>query len=540
MSFRLKYIKYKKKYNELKGGTFESPGTPNSFGMNIRIIYNDDTISNNISIKEYNELNEKKSYIEYFNSIYDVKDITKDKIKNILKKFNLYYKKLYLRGVGIENYPYGIYQLKNFISLSNDYIFLLNNGIIKQDLKLHTLTVRNYKFIEIIRFEKDINDNWVLQDIASEKISDPGYMLKGIFYYPCIGSGIFLHYKIIRYFYNKLDAISIMHEEWSSQVRNSMLRKKTKVDDEVFSSGNSVEPITPSIGNLHRASSEFKYSAYNQSTKLKKIIEQKENMFNQIKKKDIIKNFIIENNFGRFDPSKNIFLSNLDFICNKIKKFNYLNEVGYLGYLFKNFCKDETDLQRIKDKIYELYYEIFSCELTFENLLNYIKIFDEKSKIYEALQKLNEWTCISKNDKKLSDLLNDKDIINLFINRHEYLITLIKNIKDNSDYTLKNEDAVILINNIMIEIYTQIYTANFNQLFIDTTLFYYARKLNIDTVVLLCEPLDKFQNFGSEIISIEDYQLDSFKRTINCAKIIKDKKDSIEEDLKQYLMKIAE
>ena len=34
---------------------------------------------------------------------------------------------------------------------------------------------------------------FVFQDKISEKINDPGYMLKGIYYYPCLGSGIFLN-----------------------------------------------------------------------------------------------------------------------------------------------------------------------------------------------------------------------------------------------------------------------------------------------------------------------------------------------------------
>ena len=534
MSFKLKYIKYKKKYNELKGGILDKPGETYITEMNIRHLYNDLDISNNIDRDEYEiltKLDEKK----YFESIYNL-SIDENMINKILNKINLYYKKLYLRGVGIENYPYGIYELKNYISLSNDFIFLFSKGIIKRDLQLYTFTHGDKKFIEVIRFEKDVNDNWVLQNIKSEKIADPGYMLKGIFYYPCIGSGIFLHYNNIKYFYNKLDAISKMHEEWSiKNTSTSLLYPSPNLSsDRDYSSEQSREPFSFSF--LFRSQSDYAYTDPKAAKRLKK-----ENQFKLIKKEDIIKNFIRENNFGRFDPSKNIHLSNLDYICNKIKKFSYLNNIGYLEYLFKNFCQNNLCDEKIKDKIYELYYVIFSCELTFPKLLEYIEFFDDKSNILNVLTKLAT-LATSDNDNKLSikELLIDKEILNNFINRHQYLNTLIKNIKDDSDYILETNDAKKLINNIMIEIYTQIYTSNFNQLFIDSTLFYYARKLDIDTIVLLCEPSDKNQHIGTEVISIEDYQFDSFNRTINCAKLQNKNDSSFSGSLLCYLMNIAE
>ncbi len=39
------------------------------------------------------------------------------------------------------------------------------------------------------------------------------------------------------------------------------------------------------------------------------------------------------------------------FIINKVKRFNYLNNVGYLEYLFKTFCSNKLCLPNIKDKI---------------------------------------------------------------------------------------------------------------------------------------------------------------------------------------------
>jgi len=534
MSFRLKYIKYKKKYNELKGGTIENPGETIIFGMKIRHYYNKSKTSNNISIEEYNFIT-KLNNQEYVNKIYGI-EINKDIVKKILNKFNLFYKKLYLRGVGIENYPYGVYQLKNYISLSNDFIFLKNREIIKKNL-LYTFTNKNLNFIEVIRFEKDEKDNWTLQDTKSESIHDPGYMLKGVFYYPCIGSGIFLHYKQIKYYFNKLDAISKMHELWKNQYKSPPPPTPRNVDDSAPSSLEGATPRTPLPLQFKKVIS-IEGEIYSTSEKHSIRIKQQINNFSQIDKKNIIKDFILKNNFGRFDPSKNIFLSNLDYICNKVKKFNYLNKVGYLEYLFKNFNNND---EKIKDKIYDLYYDIFSCELTFNKLLNYIKDFDDKSKIFEALEKLNNWA--NDKDKSLEQLLNDKEILDLFINRQEYLNILIKRIKDDPSLFIEEDDANILVNNILIEIYSQVYTANFNQLFIDSTLYYYAKQLNIDTVVLLCEPLDKYQHFGTEIISIEDYQSDSFVRTINCGKLMKLKSpedDEFKKNLICYLSQIVE
>ena len=519
MLYKQKYLKYKKKYNELKlkGGTLEAPGLTYMYDMNIRPLYNDDSISNNISLDEYKKITSLNDIL-YFKHIYGI-DFPDNIIKKILKKFNLYYKKLYLRGVGIENYPYGIYQLKNLITLSNDFLFLLINNIIKApELILHTLTHDDKNFIEVIRFEKDVNDNFVLQNTISEKISDPGYILKGIYYYPCIGSGIFLHYKNIQYYFNKLDAITEMH---------GLLIEQEQAQAQAQAQAQTDIVVQPS-----RLASSYVYEG---STKFQKLVKA-DNKFTKISKELIIQNFIEKYTFGRFDASKNISLANLDFIINKVKRFNYLNNVGYLEYLFKTFCSNKLCLPNIKDMIYELYYKIFSCKLTFSMLKSYIHSFDDTSDVYVALDKLQP----SMSDISISDLLKDKNILNNFIIRNEYLSTLIKKIKDDHEFDISSEDSDQLVNNIMIEIYTQIYTANFNQVFIDSTLFYYARKLKIDTVVLLCEPLDKSQNIGTEVISIEDFQADTFNRTINCAKIKYDMVADFNPSLTIYLNTISE
>ena len=514
MLYKQKYLKYKKKYNELKlkGGTLEAPGLTYMYDMNIRPLYNDDSISNNISLDEYKKITSLNDIL-YFKHIYGI-DFPDNIIKKILKKFNLYYKKLYLRGVGIENYPYGIYQLKNFITLSNDFLFLLTNNIIKApELILHTLTHDDKNFIEVIRFEKDVNDNYVLQNITSEKISDPGYILKGIYYYPCIGSGIFLHYKNIKYYYNKLNAITEMH--------HALIALEKSTAQEVSLEQSTVNRTTSAFG-------------YGDTSKYAKIVDPK-NKFTNISKENIIKNFIEKYTFGRFDPSKNITLANLDFIINNVKRFNYLNNVGYLEYLFKTFCSKSCS-SAIKNNIYELYYKIFSCTLTFSMLIKYINSFDSNSDVYTALERLQP----ENPDINISELLKNKNILNNFIIRNEYLSTLIKKIKNDPTSVISPEESNQLVNNIMIEIYTQIYTANFNQVFIDSTLFYYARKLEIDTVVLLCEPTDKSQNIGTEVISIEDFQGDTFNRTINCAKIKYDMVADFNPSLTIYLNTISE
>ena len=86
----------------------------------------------------------------------------------------------------------------------------------------------------------------------------------------------------------------------------------------------------------------------------------------------------------------------------------------------------------------------------------------------------------------------------------------------------------------MIEMYSKIYIANFNQIIIDSTIYYYARKLNIDTIVTMLEPTDRPEIFGCEIISIEDYQVDSFNRTINYKKMKPEKIQSFNTSLNTY------
>jgi len=361
MSFQEKYLKYKTKYNNLKkyiGGTYEIPGETHNLGMNIRKYYNNMDESNNIDESEYNSIT-KKNNIEYFNELYKNNNLSDSFKDSLLDKFNLYYKKLFLKGVGIENYPYGAYQLKNYISLSNDFIFLLNKNIFylnDDNLKLHYLNVDSKNFIEVIRFEKDKNDNFVFSDLKSEKISDPGYVLKGIYYYPCLGSGIFLHCNNIKYYFNKLHAISEMHDE-------IIKLRRVELPDELVSSGLPVDDPPPSP-TLERAQSDFtpgtKWEFRNSN----------DNLFINIPKEEIITKFIKEYKFGRFDPSKSIILSNIGYVCDGAKRFDYLNDLGCLSYLLNIFCNNNIKNcdDKIKNKIYELYYKIFSGELKISDL----------------------------------------------------------------------------------------------------------------------------------------------------------------------------
>ena len=86
----------------------------------------------------------------------------------------------------------------------------------------------------------------------------------------------------------------------------------------------------------------------------------------------------------------------------------------------------------------------------------------------------------------------------------------------------------------MIEMYSKIYNADFNQIIIDSTIYYYARKLNIDTIVIMLEPTDRPEIFGCEIISVEDYQSDSFNRTINYRKMNPDQIETFNDSLNTY------
>jgi hypothetical protein len=228
MTYEEKYLKYKEKYFSLKnklllGGTQSEPGRTHNITFEIRNKYNIEDKSNNLSEEEYALINTLVNEA-YFDELYKGNNFTVNKI-NILDKFSLIYKKLFLKGVGIEKYPYGIFQLKNYISLTNEFIDLYNKNIIHKTVeeKLefnyinHKLGGQDDKFIEVIRVEKDIDDNFVFQDLTSERISDPGYVLKGIYYYPCLGSGVFLKVSNIKYYYNKLHAISELHYELSEK-----------------------------------------------------------------------------------------------------------------------------------------------------------------------------------------------------------------------------------------------------------------------------------------------------------------------------------
>jgi hypothetical protein len=536
MSNQKNYLKYKKKYLNLKktlfiGGTQEIPGNPHDITLNIRTQYNEVAVYNNIDEEEYKIISPLNG-IDYFNNLYFNNTFGPDEKKiQILNNFNLFYKKLYLKGVGIENYPYGVYQLKNFISLTNEFTFLYNKNIIYNNsskLEFHNLYNDTKKFIEVIRFEKDIEDNFVFQDKISEKINDPGYMLKGIYYYPCLGSGIFLNIKNIKYYYNKLHAISELHDELSKKTQQVV-----------------VPPLQPHgvvpLPQLVRNPSSHTYT----EPKFKKR-QKEENLFEKIKKEEIITELINKFKLGRFDTSKSIVISNFEFICGSAKRFNYLNEISLLKFFFEIFCdKDinkKVDFEKcektIKKKIYEIYYKIFSGELKFSDLkdLADLKKDTEFSKSIIYLHSLTDTNVIDIS-KRISDLFKDKDIISNFINKNSNLYNHIKKFKVDNNYLDSKDNILIIniINNIMIEMYSQIYCANFNQLIIDATLYYYARKLDVDTVVVLLEPTDREEIFGSEIISIEDFQLDSFNRTINYRKIKLDKLDEFNISLNNYL-----
>ena len=517
VSLKKKYIMYKQKYLKLKnkiGGTIDTPGNTHDLSMNIRSQYNDDE-SNNINEDEYKILTIKNN-LEYFNELYPNNNLLDNDLKfTLLDKFNLYYKKLYLKGVGINEYPYGIFQLKNYISFTNEYRDLIERNILflnNTNLNLHTLTHNNKKFIEIIRFEKDVNDNFVFQDVKAEKVSDPGYVIKGTYYYPCLGSGIFLHCNNIKYYYNKLHAISEMHQELIEQSQLSLHVPKLK---------RSPSSLKPGY---------TKYELGNTD----------ENLYTTIKKENIIKEFIKNNKFGRFDASKSVVLSNINYICDRVQRFDHLNTLGIISYLTELFCNkknivDCTD--NLKDLIYDLYYKIFSGELT----LNDLNIFTDTnpeisfSKYIKYLYSKALDNGINTNIK-LQELFKDKTKISEFINRNDYLSFHMKSFKNNNIY-LDSKPKInieLIISNIMIEMYSKIYNADFNQIIIDSTIYYYARKLNIDTIVIMLEPTDRPEIFGCEIISVEDYQSDSFNRTINYRKMNPDQIETFNDSLNTY------
>ena len=541
MTYEKKYLKYKEKYFKLKnkillGGTLLVAGDTHKVLFKIRRKYHTEDVSNNLNEEEYGTINGLADE-SYFDELYKENNFAGNK-KDILDKFSLIYKKLFLKGVGIEKYPYGIFQLKNYISLTNEFIDLYNKNVIRrtsdENLEFNYINYKflddgkEDKFIEVIRVEKDIDDNFVFQDFKSEKISDPGYVLKGIYYYPCLGSGVFLKVSNIKYYYNKLHAISEMHHELI-QIELAQAAANPSVSSSPLPPPSSSSPI-------QRAPSAYMPT----ESKFAKMIND-DNLFSTVTKEEIIMKFITKFKFGRFDPSKSVVLSNINYICGAAKKFNYLNEIGILKYLIDLFCKDK-DIDKcddtIKKNIYEIYYKIFSGELTLGDLntLGQTNAETQNINFSKSIKYLIDLSD-QHSTYNISSLLKDKIILSNFINKSQYLSNHIYKYKKNDTYLndTTKEDIEKLIKNIMIEIYSQIYNANFNQLNIDATLYYYARKLEIDTVVILLEPTDKDEMFGSEVISIEDFQLDSYNRTINYRKIKRDLKDSFNTSLNTYL-----
>jgi hypothetical protein len=537
MDYKYLYKKYKHKYTEIKygGKIIESTtgtllsGHPINNNNNIRKLFmNDDRFdydkyyetllkkqnenlncanisyldmenvltnlkSNNYTYEEIQRL-QTFSEVKYVKEIYFESDnkSLQDKLNELeidfsklYDLFNLIYKPYSIKGISTNLYPYGPSELYDFLSLTNNSFILNKNNILKYEkstnkYSLNNLLLEDNTFYEIIRFEKipDIETykktQFVLQDKFSELSTTSGFVLKGIYYYPCIGSGIFI--KSIKSFYakNKLDAITKLHEELREQ--------KSNLD------------ICTDKSDIY-----YDYSNFANNYNILKIESNK-----------LIKLFIKELTVGFFNINKSISLSLLKFYINNVKQFNILLEKKLLKYLYKIY-KDNEDI------IYEFYRKTFMGLITIDDYFN-IKKEEHKSssedkKFISYLQTKLKTTYLNDYNKILNIFLQEnKDIFiyNNYYDKYKYLFLYFRNKLDK----LLDDNHILIITNLLFELYSDIYDANFNQIFLDATMYFYAEQLQYDTIILTHEPSDKIGYFGTEIIVIEDLQIDSFVRTI--------------------------
>ncbi len=370
----------------------------------------------------------------------------------------------------------------------------------KEDTELQSTKIK-YKFIEVIRFEKikeplkNINSKFVLQDKKSEIISDPGYLSKGIYYYPCIGSGVFLAYKKSLNVFNKLDAIIKMHKMLiDSNTDPNIINDKCVLYNNEF----------------------FNYSDLSKNTNILLIPSQ-----------NIIEKLITELTVGIFNIKDSINVSLFNYLI-RATKLSYLADFSdpkkkdnILPYLLSNYNKNKMPDSNMSP--YKLYNSILEGELLINELIDFYKLynpFNIYNEEYNLLNLLKEKLLKKNNndnsiftDLKLKYIITEPKYFLSFSYGKQYMKLYIYEMQFQIDYD--REELEQMFYNIMIELYSKIYCANFNQILLDATMFFYARQNNIDTIILSHEPTDKLGFFGCEIIAIEDYQYDSFLRTIS-------------------------
>lgn len=425
--------------------------------------------------------------------------MTIDKLIELYQNnFNLIFKPSYIKGYSYHFYPYGIEQLGHIVSRTNDICYLLNKQIIKKqnlNYELQTITREQQTFIEVYRFEKNASSEFVVQSAVHEQMSDINtFIKKGQYYYPTLGSGVYLHCSNILYGLNKLDIITILGKQY----------------------------IEKSTTNL----SQF----YNNNTLSK-------DTFTNIYNNNLIYFAIINNTMGLFDlSSSNISLYNLDFITSA-KRFNYLLHNTFIGQLLNEICTKSCS-DKIRDVIFKLYEGLYSGKITvyeciklLHTLINHnienihkikllsdiiINIINELATTQSTFAHIFNWICYDNtcNESEINiHTLTIKDILYEFLPKIYHPLINHKLIN-------KSENKVNTLIYFIIELYYDLYDANFNQICIDATLFFLAKECSYDTIVVTHEPTDKKQYIGCEIIAIDDIPKTCFERTLNARDLI--------------------
>lgn len=175
-------------------------------------------------IKSLREMLEKNNIQEYLSSLYPGgTDIN-------FSNFTFFYAPDMLKNKNIkkENYPYGASSLGDYITLSNRYDIILTENLyeVKNGIPHYKLCEDN-SYTEVIRFEKDGN-KFVLDDPNKARYS--GYhgifwLLKGIYYYPCRGSGLFLKTGRVITGFNKLHVLTLLGFDVIDAIKKSYIGK---------------------------------------------------------------------------------------------------------------------------------------------------------------------------------------------------------------------------------------------------------------------------------------------------------------------------
>ncbi len=183
--------------------------------------------------------NKLSNYIEL---IYDKEVLLNRNISdiyNMFYSFTFYYNSNMYKNKNSDTYPYGVAQLADKITLINETSELVKQlgpfDAITNSFPKMFLNLRKHTYVEVMRFEK-VNGKFVLDDPEDARLGTYHkvfWALKGQYYYPCRGSGLYLQVNKILTGFNKLHILeqlnfSIINSIYDTPGLSAQLMKYVK------------------------------------------------------------------------------------------------------------------------------------------------------------------------------------------------------------------------------------------------------------------------------------------------------------------------